>query len=78
MEKMKITILPNYFLNDNGKFNLKSALDLCGKIAGVCYDKEGFEHLTKEAQEKTDKSNDKRKPSSAPAGMLRSDVRLFA
>ena len=55
MEKMKITILPNYFLNDNGKFNLKSALDLCGKIAGVCYDKEGFEHLTKEAQEKTDK-----------------------
>lgn len=55
MEKMKITILPNYFLNDNGTFNLKSALDLCGKIAGVCYDKEGFEHLKKETQEKTDK-----------------------
>ena len=32
MEKMEITILPNYFLNDNGTFNLKEALNLCGKI----------------------------------------------
>ena len=55
MEKMEITILPNYFLNDNGTFNLKEALNLCGKIAGVCYDKEGFEHLSQEIQTKTDK-----------------------
>ena len=55
MERMEITILPNYFLNENGTFNLEEALNLCGKIAGVCYDKEGFEHLKIEKQEKTDK-----------------------
>ncbi len=55
MEKMEISILPNYYLNSDGTFNMKEALNLCGKIAGVCYDKDGFEHLSQEDQKKTDK-----------------------
>ena len=52
---IKIDILPNQFLNDDGTFDKKGALDLCGKIAGVCYDKEGFSHLKNEEFEKTNK-----------------------
>lgn len=52
-EKIKIDILPNYFLKEDGTFNLNEALKLSGKIAGVCYDKEGFEHLNKESEKKT-------------------------
>lgn len=51
--KIKVDILPNYFLNANGTFNKEEAIKLCGKIAGVCYDKEGFEHLENESEEKT-------------------------
>lgn len=55
MEKMKIkvSILPNQFLKENGTFNKKEAIKLSGKIAGVCYDKEGFSHLENEPEEKT-------------------------
>lgn len=55
MEKMKIKvgILPNQFLKENGTFNKKEAIKLSGKIAGVCYDKEGFSHLENELEEKT-------------------------
>ena len=52
---MKIELLPNYFLNKNGTFNIDDAIMLSGKIAGVCYDKEGFSHLQKESVEKTKK-----------------------
>lgn len=52
---MKIELLPNYFLNKNGTFNIDDAIMLSGKIAGVCYDKEGFSHLQKESAEKTKK-----------------------
>lgn len=54
-ENIKIEILPNLFLNDNGSFNKDKALDLCGKIAGVCYDKEGFNHLKNEDALKTNR-----------------------
>ena len=50
---IKIGILPNQFLNSNGTFNKKEAIKLSGKIAGVCYDKEGFSHLENEPEEKT-------------------------
>ena len=50
---MKIDILPNYFLNSDGTFNKKDAINLCGKIAGICYDKEGFSHLVNEKESKT-------------------------
>ena len=52
---MKIELLPNYFLNKDGTFNIDDAILLSGKIAGVCYDKEGFSHLQKESTEKTKK-----------------------
>ena len=53
MGKIKIDILPNYYLKDNGTFDMEEAIKLCGKIAGVCYDKEGFSHLLNEPTEKT-------------------------
>lgn len=51
--KIKINILPNQFLNVDGTFNKSEALKLSGKIAGICYDKEGFSHLQNEPEEKT-------------------------
>lgn len=55
MEKssVKIDILPNQFLKEDGSFNQDEAIKLCGKIAGVCYDKEGFNHIATESEEKT-------------------------
>ena len=50
---IKIDILPNYFKNNNGTFNKEEAIKLSGKIAGVCYDKEGFNHLVNEPEQKT-------------------------
>jgi len=50
---IKIGILPNKYLNDNGTFNKEEAINLSGKIAGVCYDKEGFSHLENEDVSKT-------------------------
>jgi len=55
MEKIRIDILPNLYLNEDGTFNTKEVPNLSGKIAGVCYDKEGFNHLINEPQEKTDR-----------------------
>ena len=59
MEKIKIDILPNYFLKDNGTFNKEEALKLSGKIAGICYDKEGFNHLLNEDENKTKRRIDR-------------------
>lgn len=53
MEKVKIDLLPNYFVDEKGKFKKEEALNLCGKIAGVCYDEEGFKTLENEPEEKT-------------------------
>lgn len=51
--KIKIDLLPNQFLKENGTFDKENAIQFCGKIAGVCYDKEGFAHLENEPKEKT-------------------------
>ena len=51
--KLKIDILPNQFLKKDGTFDKVQALKLCGKIAGICYDEEGFKHLEKEPTLKT-------------------------
>ena len=51
--KIKVNILPNYFLKENGIFDKEKAINLSGKIAGVCYDKEGFWKLLNEEEEKT-------------------------
>ena len=55
MEKtnIKVGILPNYFLKSDGTFDKNEAIKLSGKIAGVCYDKEGFEHLINEPEART-------------------------
>ncbi len=50
---IKVGILPNQYLKENGTFNKEEAIKLSGKIAGVCYDKEGFAHLENEPIEKT-------------------------
>ena len=51
--KIKVGILPNQFLKSDGTFDKDEAIKLSGKIAGVCYDKEGFIHLENEPEEKT-------------------------
>ena len=51
---IKIDILPNcQYLNEDGTFNKDEAIKLSGKISGVCYDKEGFDHLMHEDEKKT-------------------------
>ncbi len=52
---MKIELLPNLFVKEDGTFDKEKALNLCGKIAGVCYDKEGFKHLENEPVDNTNK-----------------------
>lgn len=55
MENIKIDILPNLYLKEDGTFDKEKAFNICGKIAGVCYDKEGFNHLKDESLEKTNR-----------------------
>lgn len=50
---LKIGIIPNQFLRNDGTFDRERAIVLCGKFAGVCYDKEGFEHLENEPLSRT-------------------------
>ena len=51
--KIKVGVLPNQFLKEDGTFDKNEAIMLSGKIAGVCYDKEGFTHLINEPVERT-------------------------
>lgn len=50
---IKINILPHYFLKDDGIFDKEGAIKLSGRFAGICYDKEGYEHLLKEDEKIT-------------------------
>ena len=52
---IKVELLPNQFLKENGTFDKNEALKLSGKIAGVCYDQEGFNHLVNEDYDRTKK-----------------------
>lgn len=58
-QKIKVGLLPNYYLNEDGTFNKEEAIKLSGKIAGVCYDQEGFEHLLNEDEAKTQRRVDR-------------------
>ena len=51
--KLQIDILPNYYLREDETYNKEGAINLSGKIAGVCYDKEGLHHLMNEPENKT-------------------------
>ncbi len=56
MNQLKITLLPNTsFLKEDGTYDLERAEDFAGKVAGVCYDKEGWEHKAKEPKAATEK-----------------------
>ena len=52
---IKVGILPNQFLKSDGTFDKDEAIKLSGQIAGICYDKEGYEHLKNEPIEKTNR-----------------------
>lgn len=54
-EKLKIKLIPSIFVDKKGKFNLKKALNMSGKFAGVCYNEEGYEALENEKKEKTER-----------------------
>ena len=56
---MKINILPNLYLKNDGTFDKQKAFIQSGKIAGVCYNKEGYENLDQEPIEKTIKRIDR-------------------
>src|SRR5574344_1614424 len=53
--ELRVDILPNLFLKDDGTFDTEQAMLLSGKIAGVCYNKEGFSALENENEDKTKK-----------------------
>ena len=54
--KIRIDILPNtIFLNEDGTYNQDNSIIFSGQVAGVCYDKEGFNHIKDESLEKTER-----------------------
>ena len=57
-ERMRVSILPNQFLGSDGVFDKDGAIKLSAKIAGVCYDKLGFNNLVNEPLEKTKRRAD--------------------
>ena len=48
MEDIKIEILPNLYLKEDGTFDLEKALQMSGKIAGLCYAKTSFHDILEE------------------------------
>ena len=52
-DKLKLTIISNDFVDMDGKFDMDKALLKAGKIAGICYDEHGYEHILEETDEKT-------------------------
>ncbi|MDD2490517.1 MAG: FAD-dependent thymidylate synthase, partial [Bacilli bacterium] len=52
--KVKVELLPHTpFLKYNGKFDRNTAIEYCGKIAGECYEPDGWETLKNEDENKT-------------------------
>lgn len=49
----KVTILPCQFLMGDGTYDKEAAIKFSGHIAGICYDKEGYDHVKNEPIEKT-------------------------
>lgn len=55
VNNLSMNILSSTHKNEDGKLNKNNGLDLCGKIAGICYAKDSFEKLKNEPKEVTDK-----------------------
>ena len=53
MSNLKIELLPSNFVTIKGKFRKDEAIEFSGLIAGECYDREGFNHILLESEEKT-------------------------
>lgn len=53
MEDIKIEILPNLYLKEDETFDLEKALQMSGKIAGLCYAKTSFHDILEEDKDKT-------------------------
>lgn len=52
--RIKVTLLPHTpFLRYDGKFDLKTATEYSAKLAGECYEPDGYEKLIKESEKKT-------------------------
>lgn len=51
---LKIDILPNLYLKKDNTLDKDSLINMCGKIAGVCYAEDGFESVDNEPKEKTE------------------------
>lgn len=54
-KKIKVDIVATTgdYKREDGRLDLDDALKLCGKFAGICYDKEGLSHIEQESEEKT-------------------------
>lgn len=50
---IKVGILPNIYLKEDGTFDTNKAMLFCGRIGGVCYNKEGFKALENEDEAHT-------------------------
>ncbi len=75
---MKIQIIKeNYFRKEDGTYNLEEALLLGGRIAGICYDKQGYDHLLEEDIEKTIKRTNRTMGSGHHSVYGHSDVILY-
>lgn len=54
--KIKVELLPHTpFLKENGKFDKEAAIKYSAKLAGECYEPEGWSKLKDEPKEKTDR-----------------------
>ena len=56
ISNLKVTLLPHTpFLREDGKFDLKKAMNYQGKIGGICYNEEGLMASFNESLENTEK-----------------------
>ena len=75
---MKIELIKeNYFRKEDGTFDLDNALLLGGRIAGICYNKEGYNKLLEEDIEKTKRRTDLTMGSGHHSVYGHSDVVLY-
>lgn len=75
---MKVQIIKeNYFRKEDGTYNLEEALLLGGRIAGICYNKQGYDALLEEDVEKTIKRTERTIGSGHHSVYGHSDVILY-
>lgn len=53
MEQIKVELLPSVYSKEDNTLDIDKVINMSGKYAGVCYNKEGFNKLLNEDPEKT-------------------------